>query len=633
MSRSFIIAVLGFMLSFSTEALPQQAQHLTILHLNDSHSNLVAGGPRQHPALMTVGGIARVATIIKRERLKDRPLLTLHAGDVFIGDPMYNLLYDQPAELSILAMLGLDAMAVGNHEFDLTPYVLEQALQNTLGPQPAFPLLSANLDLSHHTLQGLTQYISPATIKQYSGFRVGIFGLTTPTTNYFSQPSPAVVIENPAVLMPLIHAQVMSLRAQGCDIVILLSHMGLELEKLIVQNIPGIDVVVGGHSHIALRQPVIVHDPLNRPVSIVHTEGFNRQIGKLTLKIHKGVVTVQNYRLIDLDHSVPEDAATKAIVDGIATQLETFVPGLFTQPVALCTGTLVEKSQNLMQPGFHDTHVGNLVADAFMNATGADIGIQPGGSTAQPLYAGAILPVDIFRMIGYGFNTVNTLGFHVVTFDVTGAALMMGLEATLSDIESDDELLLQVSSSLSYSYDPSKPVGQRLRSVLFKGQPIDPTAVYSIATNEIVPMYLNLLGIPFSNRNVLISTTEFEVVTQHIINLGTLSPAPLPGRVRASIVPKTAVRTATATSASLSAAPIPFVETATITLAAEAPQEVSIIVVDLLGRTVATLHHGMHDGGTMTVTLHGNALPPGIYLALARLGNDGILTTRMVKTR
>ncbi|MCZ7555862.1 MAG: 5'-nucleotidase C-terminal domain-containing protein [Bacteroidia bacterium] len=631
MIRSLFVSIVALLLSVNVQMFAQQAKHLTVLHLNDSHSNLLPGAPRDMLGQGTMGGIARVATVINRERLGDQPVLTLHAGDVFIGDPMYNLFYDQPLELSLLAALGIDAMAVGNHEFDLTPYYLEQALNNTLGAPPAFPLLSANLDLTNWS--SLSQYIQPAVIKQYPGMKVGIFGLTTPAANYLSQPYPVVVIgdpANPTPLMQLIAAQVTDLRDSGCDIVICLSHMGVALDQAIAANIPGIDVIVGGHDHWPLAQPLVVQNPSGKPVSIVQTVGHNRQIGKLHLKLHKGVVTVLNYHLINLDSTVPEDATIKGMVDGAASLLEGYLPGLFSQPVALCTGTLTQEAVGVDQPGYHDTHAGNLITDAYMAATGADIAVQAGGSIAQPLYAGPVLPVDIFRMIGYGFNTTNGLGYFVTTIDVKGSDLWMALESVLADLSSD-EMLMQVSSSMSYAYDPTKAVGSRLQYVLINGSMIDPNTTYTVACNEAVPMFLTLMGVPFSNPQPTMYT-EFEVMLDYIMTLGTVSPGTLPGRVRAIVVPKRA-EDIQPVALSVTTSPNPFTDNAVINVTLSDASELTLLVVDVLGRTVARLAEGRYDAGMVSKQLHAGALQAGVYFVVAQTGDGHVLTSRILKMR
>jgi len=636
MHQSVLAITLALIMTFGSAA--QNMHTLTILHLNDTHSNLLPGGPRTPSLEGEIGGIARAATVILQERAKDLPLLTLHAGDAFIGDPMYNLLYDRPPDLELLAQLGLDAMTVGNHEFDLTPAGLLLALTNTLGTPPAFPLLSANLDMSANdpVVQALTSYIQPYVVKQFGGFKVGIFGLTTPTTNYFSQPAPIRVIEDASVLMPLIYAQVQTLLdVQGCDVIVCLSHMGLELDKLIAASIPGIDVIIGSHDHIALKCPVVIRSPLGKDVHIVQTEGFYRQIGKLTLSIDNGKVEVSDYELIELNRKIPENTFIKGVVSGIAGQLEQVFPGLFSQPIAQCHGVLTEIASGLTQPGPHDTHVGNLAADAFRTLTGADIGIQPGGSTAQTFYNGPILPVDVFRVVGYGFNTTNGLGFRVVTFELSGAALLAGIEATLASIDENDEMFLQVSSSLAYYYDPAASVGSRLKYVQYNGRALDLTRMYTIATNELVPEFLDMLSIPYHNLQYLPNDeTEFQLLMEYVIAQQNVRPSRAGGRIMAlaSNAMNTPPRN-TAPASLIRSGVNPFVDNTSVTISLDSPTVLSIAVYDVLGREVLRIADGEYYAGKHTLSLNAQKLHPGTYFCMLRCADGRTSTVRLLKTR
>jgi 5'-nucleotidase len=128
-----------------------QTEVITLMHVNDSHSTLAPIGPRGADLKGSLGGLARVATVVNWERLTNRNLLLLHAGDLFIGDMFFNKYFGVP-ELKALQLLGFDAMAVGNHEFELTPAVLFQSLE-TAFPHGGFPLLSANVVLDDPAVQ------------------------------------------------------------------------------------------------------------------------------------------------------------------------------------------------------------------------------------------------------------------------------------------------------------------------------------------------------------------------------------------------------------------------------------------------------------------------------------------------
>ncbi|HEX7356674.1 MAG TPA: metallophosphoesterase, partial [Ignavibacteriaceae bacterium] len=140
-----LFSIIFFSFIFSTIVL-SQPDTLTILHVNDSHSTLEAIGPRDANLKGTLGGISRVATLVGMSKMTEPNVLFLHAGDISIGDVFFNKYFQVP-ELQLLSALGLDAMTLGNHEFDLGPEVLLGSLQYAFpNPADAFPLLSSNID-------------------------------------------------------------------------------------------------------------------------------------------------------------------------------------------------------------------------------------------------------------------------------------------------------------------------------------------------------------------------------------------------------------------------------------------------------------------------------------------------------
>lgn len=649
---TIILALFGLLCG--TPLAAQPAEYLTILHLNDTHANLLAGTPRDAALEGERGGIARAATVIGQTAMDEAPWMLLHAGDASVGDFMHLLPAgnaDAPRlpELEILASLGCTAMTLGNHEFDFSSPGLVEALTNSLGQPAAFPLLSANILLPtdpEDDASRLAIWVQPSIVKSYPGFTVGIIGLTTPMTTYLSDPGSVGFEEDEAVLGSLLYSTAAALRDGGCNFVILLSHMGMQADKALAANVPGIDLIVGGHDHRATKHPVRVVNPLGKDVWIVQTEGFYSQIGRLQLKRQNNTVTIHKYELIDLDSKVPEDATVRAIVDGIADGIEAALAdagaplsAVFSTAVAACTHTQTELATNLGQPGHHDTHVGNLVADAYQNMLGVDIGLVPGGSTAQPLYPGPVTANDLYRMIGYGANESDGAGFQVVTFALTGEDLWKGLNIALSDIETDDELFMQVSASLKYFYNPSNPPDARLEAVYFHDQPIDPSAIYTIGTNWMVAEYLAMLNQVYGLGMTMLNYQEqplgeFALVLGYVSNHPVLGGRRTPGRVVA-VAPMTAHKSsASAPMAKIVAVgPNPFTEHSTIIVEATETTSATVKVHDSLGREVATLRDGTVAPGRHHLAFDGSALPCGMYECRLTLHDGSIQSTRIVKIR
>lgn len=493
-------------------------QTITILHLNDTHSTLAPLAPRDEFLNGKQGGIARATSVINSERTFDPDLLLLHAGDASVGDLFFNFGFQVP-ELTWMNMMGFDAMAVGNHEFDLTPAVLLGSLQNVFPlPSDAFPLLGANINAQ--AVPDLDAYLSDYTTKTIGTLKIGIFGLLTPETNVLSQPAPVIIEDDVTEIMNIAGVNAYTLRNfEGCDVVILLSHLGVEFDMAVASMVPGIDVIIGGHDHYNYSEPIPVPNPNSGTTWIVQAGSNYQYIGKLKIDVTvDGTVSLNDYSLIHLDESIPEEPSVKAFVDGLINDIESFysIP-FFTQPFGYSDAFHKEETKNLLSLGNHDTPIGNLVADAFKSLTGTDIAIHAGGSTAQPIHKGPFTIADIFRVNGYGFNTVNTLGFQLATFKMTGEALWMGLEFGLSSIESNDEFFIQV-SGLEYRYDVTRPSGERLVSVRINGNNINPAAIYSVTASEVVLSLLDYLQIPYSNSEILEGITEFEAVSSYVIS-------------------------------------------------------------------------------------------------------------------
>ena len=510
-SFSFIVAVNIF----------SQTDTITILHVNDTHSCLAPLGPRSTALEGTQGGISRAATVIGMTKMTEQNVLTLHGGDVFIGDLFFNKFFGV-AEFQLMYSLGFDVMALGNHEFDLTPAILDTALRNSFPPGYGFPLLSSNLILDDPTVQPLKDYIFPYTIKQFGNTKVGIFSLLTPETNVFSLPDPAVVDTN---IVQTTLAMIDTLTFQGCNLIICLSHLGIYYDQDLAANIPGINIIVSAHDHFTTDQPIEVSDPLGGTTYIVQADAFYKCIGKMKIAVSSSGMELIDYSIIDLDETIPEEPTVKAIVDGLITEIEnTWGQPFYTQQNGLATAFFEEVATNLGENGPHDTPIGNLVTDAYRWKTETEVAITVGGSTAQPIYEGPLVAADAFRAVGYGFNEVNGLGFRIVKFKLSGADLIAGLEFGVSMAEYNDELFPQV-SGMSYWYNLAKPPFSRIEYAEVGGVPLDPQQEYSITANEFLLTALSsMLPITIIDPYLYAETSEFQVLSEYIISQQTITP-------------------------------------------------------------------------------------------------------------
>jgi 5'-nucleotidase / UDP-sugar diphosphatase len=242
--------------------------HLTLLHTSDIHSRLFpynlqlgqvdAGlGLGEAGAIVNVGGAARISHIIGRERARAGRALHLDGGDCFQGAPVFNF-YSGEAEVRSLAAMGTDAMIVANHEFDRGALNLGIQLQNWA----TFPILAANYALDDPAQPGaspLGSVIKPFTVFDLAGLKVGVVGMgnLSSLTSIFDRP-------NRLGITPLNTAETaqfyVNLLRPLVDVIVFVTHLGLEHDEAMIENTTGIDVVLGGHNHIVLQPPKRVRD-------------------------------------------------------------------------------------------------------------------------------------------------------------------------------------------------------------------------------------------------------------------------------------------------------------------------------------------------------------------------------------
>lgn len=267
---------------------------LTILHTNDTHSTLFSFGPMD-----SWGGIARMSAKIKELKQDSLNTLVLNSGDVFVGTFEFNKFLGFP-ELKIMESL-YDAMCLGNHEFDLGLDALLGVLSGQIagGDPVGLPILCANVNLE--ASPALKSFVKPYIVKQVGGIKVGLIGVVnTDALNY--SPEVFALLTDP--FQAAGQAAYALRNVEGAEIVICLSHLGKMYDIAGLSQVPGIDVIVGGHSHDALTKPIVANGKI-----IVQAGEFGRYLGKLVIEKGSSGVRLVSDRLYPIDWWVPRDPA------------------------------------------------------------------------------------------------------------------------------------------------------------------------------------------------------------------------------------------------------------------------------------------------------------------------------------
>lgn len=526
MKKQFLIVVtiVAFLLNLSLPGLPIHAENttnnevnqseepfsLTIMHVNDTHAR--------------VDKFPRLKTAVDTLRAESENHLLLHAGDVFSGT-LYFTIFEGLADLEMMNAIGFDAMTFGNHEFDKGPEALEKFVKDA-----QFPFVSANIDFSkdpilnkyfHTTIveagEGNNGNIYPAIVKNINGELVGIFGLTTEDTPSIASPGEHITFLD---AKQVAEETVQHLEELGINKIIALSHLGYTVEHQLAQEVDGIDVLVGGHSHTELPEGVLVEK--DEPTVIVQSGENLNNLGKVQVTFDEnGVVQDYEATLLPLEN-YEADPDLLAKVEEYQEEIDELMQVVIGETTVHLDGERADVRTR-------ETNLGNLIADGmvwkmkqfFPETT---IALQNGGGIRASIDEGEITMGEIRTVLPFD----NTL----VAITLTGQELYEALENSVSQYPEHDGRFLQV-SGVKFKFDPNQPAGQRVWHVEVLNQegeyvPLDLEASYTVATNSFTAQggdfYDSLKRAYEDGRMINIDIPDYEVLSEYIREFSPVSP-------------------------------------------------------------------------------------------------------------
>ena len=448
MKRRISALLLVLVLICSLSVIPADAappaNTATILFTHDLHSHFL---PQPAENGGESGGYARLKTAIDREREKNPDALLLDGGDFSIGSLIQTLYTTRAAELRTMGALGYDATTIGNHEFDHTGTGFAQMLNAAVDSGETVPVLleanyrpAADNPDKDFIQQAMDDYgVQETLLLERGGVTYGIFGLMgvdadecAPTSGFAREDA-----------VQAAKRCVASLKEQGAQFIICLSHSGTG-EKLetsedeeLAKAVDGIDVILSGHTHSTLTEPIVVNDTY-----IVSAGPYCENLGSLTL-IWGGndKKRLRDYHLTPIDETLAEDSDTAAMVETWKTKVEEtylYRYGLTYDQVLTTTEFDLNTPESGVQQG---NNLGNLVADAFLWAVKnleadapdvATVSVTADGVLRAPLQTGELTATQAFDVLSMGVGADGTSGFPLVAVYLTGKELKAAAEVDAS---------------------------------------------------------------------------------------------------------------------------------------------------------------------------------------------------------
>jgi 5'-nucleotidase len=450
---------------------------LTILHVNDLHSRYEPisrfDGPcsaEDDAAGECFGGAARLATALARARadVEGDAVIYLNAGDVFQGSLFYTT-YKGTAAAELLNAMPPDVMMLGNHEFDDGPEALGGFLDLA-----RFPVIRGNVEAE--ASPPLAGKMPPWTVIEAAGRRIGVVGALAEDTVETSSPGPDVAFTDAAAHL---REAVAAMQADGVDIVIALTHLGLPRDLALAQEVEGIDVVIGGHSHTLMSNddpetPSYPQMAGDTPVAQAYAYGKYLGVLTVTFDADGEVVSASGDPML-IDSTVAPDPGMAAAVAALAGPIEDLMGEVVGEAVAPIEGDRAVCRVEVCAMGV-------LVAEAMLDRVrdqGVQVAIQNGGGLRASIDEGPITLGEVLTVLPFQ----NTLS----TFQLTGAEIRAALENGVSQVEEGAGRFPQV-AGLRYVWDREAEPGARIRSVEVRGDDgwasLDDDATYGVVSNN-----------------------------------------------------------------------------------------------------------------------------------------------------
>ena len=481
--KKIFLVILYFL--FFSQVFSQTDKKIIILHTNDMHSRLTGYGPESSYTPLsinddeTVGGFARIASIIKNEKEKSPSnTIAVDAGDFLMGTLFQALEVKTGFQLHLMKKIGYDICCFGNHEYDFGPEKLASIIQSALnqGEIPKILIGNSVFDKKNKGDDQLKDLfrnnsLQRTLVQPINGLKVGFFSLIGVNAAKDAPQSAPVKFEKQTAFAK---RMVKELKDEKCDIIICLSHSGVEKDKKgewdgedvkLAENVKGINLIIGGHTHTRLDVPIMVDN-----IPIVQAGDKGRFVGRLALSWNGTNLKVEDYKLLPVDDKIMGDSEINDLVDNqknlVSEEILKPLGMSYEKPVAESAFQL-ESNEN---GDFAGSNLGPMVADAIQyyvnkhNPQGTDLSMVAVGMIFEKILPGKICAPDIFRVMPLGSGNDEIPGYALSRLYLTGRELKNVLEILQVAYKSASENYCYY-SGIRVEYNPEKGLLKKIKKI------------------------------------------------------------------------------------------------------------------------------------------------------------------------
>lgn len=479
----FLLAMIGVLGATASS----DTKKVDVMFLHDTHSHLNPFATVEDGETQTLGGFAKIKTLINQQKVENPDTLLLDAGDFSMGTLVQVVYEEEASEIRMLGELGMDVTTLGNHEFDYKAKGLANMLNTAVASGEELPsLVVCNVDWDAMEEKGLTedQKLLEAAFENYDVEEyivvekgdvkiaiTGVFG----KDSLDCVPNCPLVFENPVEAVKDTVEEIQE--EENVDMIVCVSHSGTWEEddksedEILAKSVPELDLIISGHTHTKLDEPIVHGDTY-----IVSAAEYGKYLGNLSMsQKSNGRWNMDSYELITVDTSIEADKATQEKVDGFMNMVDSKYLEKFgyTRNQVLCTNEIDFATSSDASALHTELNLGSIMADSYTYAVAkmtdsdphpVDVAVVPAGVIRDSYAKGNITPENVFHSFSLGIGEDGIPGYPLISIYLTGAELKIAAEidASISDLMTTARLY---TDGLYWNYNPNRMILNKVTDV------------------------------------------------------------------------------------------------------------------------------------------------------------------------
>ena len=478
-----MVVVLG---AICVSASPK-AKTVDVMFLHDTHSHLNEFATVEEGKSQTLGGFAKLKTLINQQKAENPDTLLLDAGDFSMGTLVQVVFEEEASEIRMLGELGIDATTLGNHEFDYKAKGLANMMNNAVASGDKLPsMVVCNVDWDAMEAAGFTEdqkLLSDAFknygVEEYIVVEKGDVKIAI--TGVFGEdcldcvPNCPLVFENPVEAVKETVEEIQ--KNEDADMIVCVSHSGTWEEddksedEILAKSVPELDLIISGHTHTKLDEPIV-----HGNTYIVSAAEYGKYLGNLSMTQNSdGSWEMNSYELITVDTSIEANEATQKKVDELMAMVDSKYLAQFgyTKGQILCTNDIEFATSGDVGSLHTELNLGSIMADAYTYAVAkmsdadsnpVDVTVVPAGVIRDTYAKGNITTENVFNSFSLGIGEDGIPGYPLISVYLTGEELKLvaEIDASISDLMTTARLY---TDGLYWNYNPNRMILNKVTDV------------------------------------------------------------------------------------------------------------------------------------------------------------------------